>query len=50
VNEPDTGFSHSGGSGDSERMRNDAGSPTVMVMPDPGKPFEVFMADNSICR
>lgn len=24
--------------------------PTVMVMPAPGKPFEVFMADDSVCR
>lgn len=24
--------------------------PTVMVMPGPGKPFEVFMADDGVCR
>lgn len=24
--------------------------PTAMVMPGPGKPFEVFMADDSLCR
>ena len=24
--------------------------PSVMVMPPPGKPFEVFMADDSLCR
>jgi len=24
--------------------------PTVMVMPGPGKPFEVFMADDGMCR
>jgi hypothetical protein len=24
--------------------------PTVMVMPGPGKPFEVFMADDGLCR
>ncbi|MGD0657651.1 MAG: hypothetical protein ABSD38_06260 [Syntrophorhabdales bacterium] len=34
----------------SERTRNDAGSPTIMGISDPGKPFEVFMADDSICR
>jgi hypothetical protein len=24
--------------------------PTVMVMPGPGKPFEIFMADDGVCR
>jgi hypothetical protein len=24
--------------------------PTVSVMPSPGKPFEVFMADDGVCR
>ena len=24
--------------------------PTVTVMPGPGKPFEVFMADDGVCR
>jgi len=24
--------------------------PSVMVMPNPGKPFEVFQADDNVCR